>query len=385
MDTYKNKLERMQKTLSCIEPDRVPIFELFWVEFIEKWLKEKGLEPSANIYEYYDMDAFLGAPNTDPKLESFKLIEKGEDYIVFKSGFGCTIKKADYCPMPQFLDFSVKSADDYDKFELEDPNDKRRYYEESANIISSAGHAMVPPFNEQLKACKGKFPFFGIVCEGMEKSWRIRGMEGVFMDVVTAKDKYKKFLKRLEEFEIEIGLNQIKMGVDFIFIAGDVAYDNGMFYSPEIWREFFKPYLYRMCKAFKEAKPDIRLVYHGCGNATAIYDDLIECGIDGYHSLEVKSGIDIIDLKKKHKNKLAYIGNIDCRDVFPGSKESLKKDLLRKLNAAKGGGYIPSADHSVPDNVPVENYDYFVNLIREYGKYPLELGEYDITELNNLY
>jgi len=148
-----------------------------------------------------------------------------------------------------------------------------------------------------------------------------------------------------------------------------------------MWREFFKPYLYNMCRAFREENPDVILIYHGCGNATAIFDDIIECGINAYHSLEVKSGIDVIDLKKKYVNKLAYIGNIDCRDVFPGPKENLKKDLLRKLNAAKGGGYIPSADHSVPSNVPVENYDYFIELIRDRGNYPLELGEYDIPEL----
>lgn len=384
MDTYENKLRRIQNTLACKEPDRIPIFEIFWEEFREKWKKEKKLDKEISIFEYYDMDIVMGAPNTDPKIESFKLINKGEDYIIYKSGFGCTIKKADYCPMPQFLDFSVKSADDYDSFELQNPEDKRRYFEESANLISSPGHIVAPPFSEQIKTYKNKIPIMGVVCEGMEKSWRLRGVEGVFIDMVTASDKFKRFLKRLEEFEIKIGLKQIEMGVDLMFIAGDIAYDKGMFFSPEMWREFFKPYLFNMCKAFKEAKTDIKLIYHGCGNAEAVFNDIIECGIDGYHSLEVKAGIDVINLKKKYKNRLSYIGNIDCRDILPGSKENLKKDVLRKLNAAKGGGYIPSADHSVPSNVSVENYDYFINLIREYGKYPLELGEYDIPELNNI-
>ena len=43
--------------------------------------------------------------------------------------------------------------------------------------------------------------------------------------------------------------------------------------------------------------------------------------------------------------------------------------------------YIPASDHSVPDNVPVENYDCFVDLVRKYGTYPLDLEEYDIPEL----
>lgn len=382
MGTYKNKLDRMKKTLSCIEPDRVPVFDLFWDEFIEKWRNEKGLNQEDNIYEYYDMDLKFAVPIADPKIESFKIIERGNDYIIFKSGYGCILKKADYCPMPQFLDFSIKSPDDYESFKLEDPNDKRRYFEAGASITSSAGHAALSSFDEQVNRAKGKFPIMGAVCEGMEKIWRIRGMEDVFIDILTDKGKVKKFLKRLEDFEIQIGLNQIKMGIDFMFIAGDVAYDKGMFFSPMLWREIFKPYLFRMCKAFKETKKDIKLVYHGCGNALAIFDDLIECGIDAYHSLEVKAGIDVIYLKKKYKNKLAFIGNIDCRDVLPGTKDAIKRDVLRKLNAGKGGGYIPSADHSVPDNVPVENYDYFRNLIKKYGNYPLKLGKYDIPELN---
>jgi len=52
--------------------------------------------------------------------------------------------------------------------------------------------------------------------------------------------------------------------------------------------------------------------------------------------------------------------------------------VLTKLNAAKGGGYIFQSDHSVPDNVSGENYDYVVKLVREFGQYPLDLGEYDL-------
>ena len=52
------------------------------------------------------------------------------------------------------------------------------------------------------------------------------------------------------------------------------------------------------------------------------------------------------------------------------------------LNAAKGGGLIFQSDHSVPSNISAENYEYVVNLVREYGQYPLELGEYDIPELS---
>ena len=68
-------------------------------------------------------------------------------------------------------------------------------------------------------------------------------------------------------------------------------------------------------------------------------------------------------------------------DVYK-RQEELKATVLRKLNAAKGGGMIFQSDHSVPSNVSAESYEYVVNLVREYGRYPLELGEYDIPELS---
>jgi uroporphyrinogen decarboxylase len=64
-----------------------------------------------------------------------------------------------------------------------------------------------------------------------------------------------------------------------------------------------------------------------------------------------------------------------------GSQEGLKRTVLTKLNAAKGGGYIFQSDHSVPSNVSGQSYDFVVKLVRQYGIYPLQLGSYDLPDL----
>ena len=384
MTRYEQKLDRVLKALSFREPDRIPRFDLYWQEFLDKWVREKGLPPGTSISEYYDHDFVFCVMNEDPKVDSYTLLERGSDYTVFKSGFGCTCRKADYSPMPAYLDFEVKSADGYEDFVLDDPNDERRYFQPSANILSSSGNVEAPSFHDQLAAAEGKFVRMGLVLEGMEFLWRIRGMQDLFVDLMLEEKKVKKMLERVEAFEIQLGLAQIRMGVDLMFIGGDVAYDKGLFFSPDTWRSFFKPVVRSLCREFKRAKPDIKLLYHGCGNASAIFDELIECGVDAYQSLEVKAGLDVVELKKKYRNRLAFVGNIDVRDVLTGDKPGLERDVLRRLNAAKGGGYIPMSDHSVPDNVPVENYDYYMSLLEQYGKYPLRLGEYDLPEMDHL-
>jgi len=55
----------------------------------------------------------------------------------------------------------------------------------------------------------------------------------------------------------------------------------------------------------------------------------------------------------------------------------VRREILRKLNAAKGGGYIFQSDHSVTANVSGQTYDFIVKLVREFGQYPLQLLQYD--------
>jgi len=56
--------------------------------------------------------------------------------------------------------------------------------------------------------------------------------------------------------------------------------------------------------------------------------------------------------------------------------------VSESVNAAKGGGYIFQSDHSVPSNISGEKYDFVVKLVRKYGRYPLDLGEYDLPEIS---
>ncbi len=163
-------------------------------------------------------------------------------------------------------------------------------------------------------------------------------------------------------------------------IWGDVAYKKDLFFSPDWWRAHYKPYLTEMVNICHNA--GIPVIYHGCGNVKRILPDYIETGIDAYNPLEAKAGLDVVDLRGEYGHKLGFCGNMDVMEWADSDEEQLKAIVLRKLNAAKGGGYIFQSDHSVPSSVSGHNYDYVVKLVREYGNYPLDLGEFDIPELN---
>jgi len=106
--------------------------------------------------------------------------------------------------------------------------------------------------------------------------------------------------------------------------------------------------------------------------------DFIEMGLDAYNPLEAKAGMDCVELRRQYGQRFGVCGNSNIQVWESGDRELIRAEVLRKLNAAKGGGMIFQSDHSVSSSVSGQTYDYIVNLVREYGAYPLNLGEYDI-------
>ncbi len=164
--------------------------------------------------------------------------------------------------------------------------------------------------------------------------------------------------------------------LDGMVIWGDVAYRNSMFFSPDYWRTYFKPWVQEMiheCHAH-----DLPVIYHGCGNVNLIFEDFIEMGVDSYNPLEAKADMDCVDLRRRYGHQFGACGNSNIQVWETGDREKIRAEVLRKLNAAKGGGMIFQSDHSVSSAVTGKTYDFIVNLVREHGKYPLDLGDYDL-------
>jgi uroporphyrinogen-III decarboxylase len=152
-----------------------------------------------------------------------------------------------------------------------------------------------------------------------------------------------------------------------------------MFFSPDYWRRYYKPGLRTMVETCHDN--DLPVIYHGCGNVHRVFEDFIEVGVDAYNPLEAKAGLDVVELRREYGHRICFCGNMNVIEWADRSQEELKAIVLRKLNAAKGGGLIFQSDHSVPANVSAESYEYVVNLVREYGRYPLQLGEHDLPDL----
>jgi uroporphyrinogen-III decarboxylase len=102
--------------------------------------------------------------------------------------------------------------------------------------------------------------------------------------------------------------------------------------------------------------------------------------IDGYNPLEAKAGMDVVELRRQYGHGMGFCGNSNVQIWESGDRDTIRREVLRKLNAAKGGGYIFMSDHSVSSAVSGRTYDYIVKLVREFGNYPIRLpAEFEET------
>ncbi len=375
----------MKKCLRHEEGDRVPVSDFFWGSFLDRWREELGLPPDTDIYAYYDLDWFCTIPNMDPHVKPFDVIEKNEEEVVVRTGFEAVIEKKFADPMPRFLDFATNTVEKMEAFTFDDPADERRYTGAGGNQLAGVGDSFIPdmePWMDTVRTRYPEFPVFGSVCEGHETLWRIIGSENVLLWIGLYPDEVGRFVQRINEFMLGVAEAQIEAAdsmLDGMVIWGDVAYRNDMLFSPDYWRKYFKPgvrSIVDLCHA-----RGLPVIYHGCGNVKKIFEDYIEIGVDAYNPLEAKAGLDVVELRRRFGHRIGFCGNMDVMAWAGETKRELESTVLYKLNAAKGGGYIFQSDHSVPDSISGENYDYVVGLLRKHGTYPLDLGVHDIPDI----
>ncbi len=375
------KVARMNQALRHEQPDRVPISDFFWGGFTRRWRQELGLPADANPYYHYDLDWIVTLPNMDPWIRPFTTLSETKEEVVVKTGFGAVMHKHFDFPMPEMRSWDTDTFEKLEQARFDDPRDPRRFFAGGDNQLAGVGDGFErnsPPWLDTVKSLWPDFAVYGSMIEVSECLTRLVGQGNALLWMGEEPERMGAVINRIGAHLLACAEAEIAAAdgrLDGFVIWGDVAYKQSLLFSPTYWREYFKPWVTRI--AAHAHAHGLPVIYHGCGNVRTIFQDYIDLGIDGYNPLEAKAGMDVLDLRRRHGHDIAFCGNSDVQVWETGDRAAIRREVLRKLNAAKGGGYIFMSDHSVSSAVSGATYDYIVKLVREAGQYPLRLAEFD--------
>lgn len=351
-----NSKERIKSILSFEIPDRIGTNDEYWLTTQDRWYKE-GLPENISADDYFETEIRGISFDWSFRFEE-KVLEETKDYRICRNKDGVTqktLKKPDgYTPF--WMDHVIKTEEDWYRF-------KDRLFVSEERVDWPEVLDKYRKYNEE-----GKFIVFSTFFP-YEATWPRLGQERILTWMMQKPELIKDMFST--HTELVIGMCEVMMSkglkFDGAFLAGDMAYRNGLLFSPRMYRELLFPFHKKIGDYFK--RNNMPLIYHGCGNITEVIPLLIEAGITCLQPLEVKAGLDVRDLKKQYAGQVVFMGNIDVR-VLSKTKKDIEDEIKKKIPVAKaGGGYIYHSDHSVPSNVSFENYKFTMELVKEYGRY----------------
>ena len=157
----------------------------------------------------------------------------------------------------------------------------------------------------------------------------------------------------------------LEAGADFIFLPNDVAFNAGPFVSPAVFAELVTPYLKREVAHIRE-QGAIAMI-HTDGMIRPVLDQLVSVNAHLLHSIDPMAGMDIAEVKRLTQGKLALMGNVQCSLLQDGPREKIRESARYCLeHASPGGGYVFATSNTIFPGMPLENYEYMLEVFREF-------------------
>lgn len=360
-----NFRERFLSTMRYQTVDR-PVFDPvpigFWGATLKRWQKE-GLDPA--LSEYRDIvKSFSFDPKEDagiyfgmcPSFDTV-VLEEDEETITYINFEGIRMKemKANKeMSMPQFLEFPVKNRDDFKRLlprlQL---NERERFppnwYEKCARWVNREVPLSVNADREG--------GFFGPLRNLM-------GLENLCMTYNDDPGLMNMMLENRVELILSI-LDKILRDttIDWFVFWEDMCYKCASLISPALFKEYMVP-AYRQVTDFLRSKGVDIIFVDSDGHIDELIPLWLEAGVNGIYPMEVQSGSDVNEFRRQYGKELLIIGGIDKKALMK-DKSAIYNEIRRIAPLVEQGGYIAGIDHSIPPDVPFENFLYYLKTYKE--------------------
>ncbi|HEY3378473.1 MAG TPA: uroporphyrinogen decarboxylase family protein [Armatimonadota bacterium] len=363
---------RKLRDIFAITPGAPILQREFGYYCLDRWYAE-GLDREANLADVfgYDPPGEFGLGGIGwceaafcPTFESIILEDRGDHEVVQDfAGRGVLVFKGRRNGfMPEYLDHPVKDMKSWEEqclWRLQ-PDTPARWDELDGRVAQA-----------KAAAAEGKIITQGIIGGYMYLRSLIGPTEVMYAMYDMPEVVHACMQAWFTLADAVIARHQQHVTFDMLFFAEDICYNHGLLCSPDAMKEFLLPYYQQLITNMRSRQLDqarhLYIQVDTDGNAVPaipIYQEAI--GMDVMSPFEVASNCDVVEIGRQYPN-LVMTGGIDKRVLAEG-KDAIDRMVERIIPAMRArGGYIPTCDHGVPEEVSLENY-------LHYRKRCLELG-----------
>jgi hypothetical protein len=353
-----NDRERFLATMYYRERDRCPWGEMgFWPETLERWHAE-GWPEDVYLNQFFGFDRLRNQVDISMEfIPGYKreVLEETDRYQIVRRETGLVVKefKGDLVyHMPQWLDFPLKTRDDWEN-EIKprlNPYSPTRYPEH---------------WDEKVRMWRQRdYPLtlrMGSVF-GWLRNWM--GLENIAVALYDDPAWIQEMMDDVVDFCCACGQRALEdVALDYVLLWEDMAYKAGPLISPRMFRRFMLEPYKRLTGFIRDHGVDLIFV-DSDGDSELLIPLWIEGGVNGFYPIERAAGMDAVRLRERFGRELRLMGGIDKRAMIAGP-QAIDAELARVAPLLKEGGFISWCDHHVPPDVSLANYQYYVRRMKE--------------------
>ena len=332
-----------------------------WPTTLARWITE-GYPADQGFDRVFGMDpifrlginsGYCDSPY-EPKFAE-TLVEKTDAHRVYVDKDGVTRRemrdRAD-TSMPQFVRFPVASRGDWQQVRkrlnpadaaarIGDPRPLRAAYDPAVATLLPICGAFGHPRN-------------------------LLGDEALAYTLYDDPALLEEILENWCELYVELirALTEI-LPIDVLLIWEDMCYRNGPLISPRHFRRFLSAGYARLIETCRAAGVR-RVLVDTDGDCLSLIQAFLEAGVDALMPFEVQAGMDVVAIRAAYPT-LGIMGGIDKR-ALARDRTSIRAEVDRVVpRMLEVGAYIPTLDHTVPPDVSLDHFRYYLDCVRSYG------------------
>jgi uroporphyrinogen-III decarboxylase len=340
-----------------------------WPSTRDRWLKE-GLPASVGCYpdspgftEHFGFDPVIrigvrSGYTDSPYWPGFEkeIVESAAGHVTYRDTDGI-VKKVltahSDTSMPQFLRFPVRTREDWEEVRLRlDPADAAGRIGDTSSLEAACADAAVPTL----------LP----LCGAFGHPRNLLGDEGLAYALYDSPDLIDAILSNWYELYARlIAELSGRIRIDAILIWEDMCYKTGPLIDPGHFRQFMLPHYLRLISMARTCGVECVIV-DSDGDVTQMIPLFIEAGVDCLMPFEVQAGMDVVAIRKRFGDAFCIMGGIDKR-ALTGGRVAIRTEVNRVVPSFIGSGhFIPTLDHTVPPNVPLEGFTTYLECVRAF-------------------